>query len=150
FTTIFTPNKLNNPLNVGRAGCTDSSADPTTPNLPESALFSCRNLLRLTAPPELGADLLALLQSANPNAPQPLGSRAAMVQRGAQLFGVDLVAFANRMIAAKTAAGRSDGLDPHAMNQADHLVDCAGCHTPVHATGQSPSEVGAEHLSNVW
>src|SRR5215831_3198937 len=42
FTTILTPNKLNNPLNVGRAGCSDSSADPTTPNLPESALFSCR------------------------------------------------------------------------------------------------------------
>jgi CxxC motif-containing protein (DUF1111 family) len=147
FTTILSPNEPSNTLNAGRQGCVDNVPEP---ELPESALFSCRNLLRLTAPPEFGPDLLALLQSPNPNAPQPAGSRAAQVQRGAQLFGIDLIAFANRMIPAKAAAGRSDGLDPHAINQADRMLDCAGCHTPVFATGQSPSEVGASHLSNVW
>src|SRR5207244_7099455 len=84
FTTILTPTDLTNPVNVGRAACVDTIPEP---ELPESALFSCRNLLRMTAPPEFGPEILALLQSANPNAPQTLGSRAAIVQRGAQLFG---------------------------------------------------------------
>lgn len=146
FTTLLTPVEPNNSINSGREACTDRIPDP---ELPVSALLSCRNLIRMTAPPEFGDTLLGLLQSANPEAPQTPGSRAAMVQRGAQLFGVDLVAFANRMIPAKTQAGRTDGRDRHAR-AADRMLDCAACHTPVHPTGQSPSEVGAELLSHVW
>jgi hypothetical protein len=43
-----------------------------------------------------------------------------------------------------------DGLDPHAINQGDRQLNCVGCHTPVQRTGQSPANVGAEHLSFVW
>ncbi|MGE3536645.1 MAG: di-heme oxidoredictase family protein [Candidatus Tectimicrobiota bacterium] len=146
FTTILTPVEPNNSVNSGRQSCQDRIPDP---ELPLSALFSCRNLLRMTAPPEFGDTLRTLLESANPEATQPAGSHAAMVQRGARLFGVDLIAFANRMVPAKTQAGRTDGRDRHAR-ASDRMLDCAGCHTPVHETGQSPSEVGAEHLSHVW
>ncbi|MGH8570421.1 MAG: hypothetical protein ACREXU_21055, partial [Gammaproteobacteria bacterium] len=43
-----------------------------------------------------------------------------------------------------------DGLDPHAINQADRMLNCVGCHTPIHRTGQSAADVGARHLSHVW
>jgi hypothetical protein len=33
---------------------------------------------------------------------------------------------------------------------ADRKLNCVGCHTPVQRTGQSPADVGAEHLSFVW
>jgi hypothetical protein len=72
-----------------------------------------------------------------------------MVRRGAILFGVDLVAFANRMIEGRMPTG-GDGRDPHAINQRDRRLNCVGCHTPIQATGASPSEVGARHLSFVW
>jgi hypothetical protein len=71
------------------------------------------------------------------------------VRRGAELFGIDVVAFANRMLpGAMPAAG--DGLDPHAINQADRKLNCVGCHIPVQRTGQSPADVGAHNLSFVW
>jgi len=73
----------------------------------------------------------------------------ALVQRGAQLFGIDLKAFSNRMIQGAMPAG-GDGLDPTAINQADRKLDCVGCHTPVQRTGKSPAEVGSEQLSFVW
>ena len=47
-------------------------------------------------------------------------------------------------------AGGNDGRDPNAINQADRVLNCVGCHTPVQTTGQSPAEVGGRHLSNVW
>jgi hypothetical protein len=47
-------------------------------------------------------------------------------------------------------ASGDDGRDPHAINQADRKLNCAGCHTPVHRTGQSPATVGAHNLSFVW
>jgi hypothetical protein len=47
-------------------------------------------------------------------------------------------------------AGGNDGRDPNAINQADRLLNCVGCHTPVHTTGRSPAAVGGRHLSNVW
>src|SRR5262249_6638220 len=72
------------------------------------------------------------------------------VQRGAELFGIDLEAFADRMIPGRMPASGDDGLDPHAINQQDRKLNCAGCHTPIQRTGASPADVGAEHLSNVW
>jgi hypothetical protein len=80
---------------------------------------------------------------------QPMQGEEAKVKLGAQLFGIDLKAFANRMIPGRIPIG-SDGLDPNAINQADRKLDCVGCHTPVQRTGQSPAEVGSEHLSFVW
>jgi hypothetical protein len=145
FTTEFNMNEINDNVNVGVPGCVDPVPEP---ELPVSAIISCRALIRMSAPPEFGDALLNILQAADPNAPRPDAVEAS-VQRGAQLFGIDLAAFANRMIDGRMPAG-GDGLDPNAINQADRLVSCASCHTPVHATGQSPAEVGARHLSHVW
>ena len=71
------------------------------------------------------------------------------MQRGAQLFGIDLVAFANRMIPGRMP-GSGDGRDKYAINRADVGVNCAACHIPVQTTGVSPSKIGGRHLSNVW
>jgi hypothetical protein len=146
FTNEFNMNELNNNANVGRPGCVDSVPEP---EVSQAAILSCRNLIRMSAPPEFGSPLLNILTAADPDAPRdnPL---EASVQRGARLFGIDLTAFANRTIAAKGNAGRNDGRDRHAINQADRMLNCVGCHTPIHATGQSPSEVGARHLSHKW
>jgi hypothetical protein len=114
-----------------------------------STPFSIRNLLRNTAPPEFGDGLLDLLQSPDPAKPRQAESEAAKVQRGWALFGIDLKAFANRMIPGHMPAA-GDGLDPNAINQADRKPNCIGCHTPIQRTGQSPADVGAEHLSFVW
>jgi hypothetical protein len=70
-----------------------------------STPFSIRNLLRNTAPPEFGDALLDVLQSRDPGKPVHGNSKAAMVQRGAQLFGIDLVAFANRTVGGAMMAG---------------------------------------------
>lgn len=144
FTTELTPTEINDELNVGRPGCIDSVPEP---EINVTAVISCRQLVRLTAPPEFGDPLLAVLRASDPNAPR--GGQEGLVQRGAQLFGIDLVAFANRMIAGRMPSG-GDGRDRYAINQADRGVGCAGCHTPVHTTGESPSRVGGRHLSNVW
>ena len=114
-----------------------------------STPFSIRNLLRNTAPPEFGDALLDVLQSRDPRKPLPGNSKAAMVQRGAQLFGIDLVAFANRTVGGAMKAG-GDGRDDNAINQTDRKLNCVGCHIPISKTGQSPADVGAEHLTNVW
>ena len=114
-----------------------------------STPFSIRNLLRNTAPPEFGDALLDVLQSRDPRKPLRGNSKAAMVQRGAQLFGIDLVAFANRTVGGAMKAG-GDGRDDNAINQTDRKLNCVGCHIPISKTGQSPADVGAEHLTNVW
>jgi hypothetical protein len=129
-----------------------------------STPFSIRNLLRNTAPPEFGAALLDVLRAAirsNPllqNVSWQPESEQAQVKRGAELFGIDLVAFANRTIGTPMQAG-GDGRDDHAINQADRKLNCVGCHTPIQMTGESPAalfpppngdDVGAEHLSYVW
>ena len=144
FTTELTPAEPNNPANIGVPGCDDRVAEP---EIPVSAVLSCRQFVRLTAPPEFGDPLLAVLRAGDPNAPQ--AGQAGVVQRGAQLFGVDLVAFANRMIPGRMPSG-GDGRDRNAINQHDRGVNCAGCHTPVHTTGRSPAAIGGRHLSNVW
>lgn len=145
FTSVLGLNEINNEANVGRPGCVDTVGEP---EFPLSALISCRALLRMTAPPEFGTPLLNILNASDPNATRADAFERS-VQRGAQLFGLDLVAFANRMIPGRMPAG-GDNRDANAINQTDRLVDCAGCHTPVHRTGESPAEVGARHLSNVW
>ncbi len=132
-------------INIGRPGCFDMVSDP---EVSLSTVSSIRSLIRLTPPPEFGPNLLALLKSRDPAKPRP-GGLPAMVQRGAVLFGVDLKAFANRMIPDRMPAN-GDGRDPHAINQANRWLDCVGCHTPIQATGQSPADVGAEHVSFVW
>lgn len=147
FTTEFTPQEPNNPANIGVPGCEDKVPDP---EIPVSAVLSCRQFVRLTAPPEFGDVLLGILRSADPNAPRVAGSQEALVQRGAQLFGIDLVAFANRMISGRIAMGAEDGRDKNAINQLDRGLNCAGCHTPVHTTGKSPAAIGGRHLSNVY
>jgi hypothetical protein len=114
-----------------------------------STPFSIRNLLRNTAPPEFGDALLDVLQSSDQGKPTHGNGKAAMVQRGAQLFGIDLVAFANRTVGGAMMAG-GDGRDDNAINQTDRKLNCVGCHIPVSKTGQSPADVGAEHLTYVW
>ena len=147
FTTELTPQEPNNPANIGVPGCEDKVPDP---EIPVSAVLSCRQFVRLTAPPEFGDVLLSILRSNDPNAPRAAGSAEAQVQRGAQLFGIDLVAFADRMISGKMAVGGEDGRDKNAINQLDRGLNCAGCHTPVHTTGKSPAAIGGRHLSNVY
>ncbi|MBV8739690.1 MAG: hypothetical protein JO007_21045 [Alphaproteobacteria bacterium] len=119
-----------------------------------STPFSIRDLLRNTAPPEFGDALLNVLRSAisNPllqNVSWQPDSEEAKVKRGAELFGIDLAGFANRTIGGPMVAG-GDGRDDNAINQADRQLNCVGCHTPIHRTGQSPADVGAEHLTYVW
>jgi CxxC motif-containing protein (DUF1111 family) len=144
FTTELTPTEINDNRNVTTPGCADPVPDP---EIPVTAVISCRQLVRLTAPPEFGEALLAVLRASDPSAPR--GGQEGLVQRGAQLFGIDLVAFANRMIAGRMPSG-GDGRDRYAINQADRGVGCSGCHIPVQTTGTSPAKVGGRHLSNVW
>lgn len=103
-----------------------------------STPFSERNFLRLTAPPEFGPNLLAVLNSKNPSWSRYDNSLAGRVQRGAELFGIDLTAFANRMIPDRMPSN-GDGRDPNAINQLDRMVGCVSCHIPVQRTGQSPA-----------
>lgn len=145
FTSELIPNEPNNPANIGVEGCDDLVPDP---EIPVSTTLSLRQLIRFTATPEFGSALLSVLQASDPNSPQ--GGEAGAVQRGAQLFGIDLVAFSNRMIRGRMPAGGNDGRDPNAINQQDRALNCVGCHTPVQTTGQSPAAVGGRHLSNVW
>jgi hypothetical protein len=153
FTSLINLNEINFPTLFPSTGPTMEpaacmNARSTSAEVHLSSPFSERNLIRNVAPPEFGDALLGLLQSSDPTGPVP-SKEAALVQRGAQLFGIDLKAFANRMIPGHMPAG-GDGLDPNAINQRDRKLDCAGCHTPVRRTGQSPAEVGSENLSFVW
>jgi CxxC motif-containing protein (DUF1111 family) len=144
FTTEFVMSEINDNRNTTTAGCVDTVPEP---EIPVTAVLSCRQLVRLTAPPEFGEPLLAVLRASDPNAPR--SGQEGLVQRGAQLFGIDLAAFANRMIAGRMPSG-GDGRDRYAINRADVGVNCAACHTPVQTTGVSPSKIGGRHLSNVW
>ena len=154
FTSLINPNETNLPAFLFKStevpfpqACMEAFS--TSAELHLSSLFSVRNLIRNTAPPEFGDALLNLLKLSDPNKQLPGLGDEAVVQRGAQLFGIDLKAFANRMIPGRMPSG-GDGLDPNAINQKDRKLDCAGCHTPVQRTGQSPAEVGAENLTHVW
>jgi len=145
FTSEFVPNEPNNPANIGVAGCDDLVPDP---EIPRSTVLSLRQLIRLTTLPEFGDVLLSVLQASDPDVQR--AGEAGQVQRGARLFGIDLVAFANRMIPGRMSGRSNDGRDSRAINQQDRGLNCVGCHTPVQTTGQSPAKIGARHLSNVW
>jgi hypothetical protein len=116
--------------------------------------FSERNFIRNTAPPEFGDALLGVLQSDDPAKPRNGNGTEAQVQRGAQLFGIDLVAFANRTVGGAMKAG-GDHRDDDAINHSDRKLNCVGCHTPIRKTGLSPtaltsSGVGSTNLSYKW
>jgi hypothetical protein len=119
--------------------------------------FSERNFIRNTALPEFGDALLDVLRSDDPGKPRhgngKKDSDAAMVQRGAELFGIDLVAFAKRTIGNK-AIPATGGAEDNAI-ATDRKLNCVGCHTPVRKTGLSPtaltsSGVGSTNLSYKW
>ncbi|TMA28447.1 MAG: hypothetical protein E6J87_20510 [Deltaproteobacteria bacterium] len=131
---------------TARPECFDGRPEP---DICLSTVVSTRSLIRMVAPPEFGDTLSQLLQLPDPSAPQRPNSRAEIVQRGAKLFGVVLVAFANRMVPGRFPEG-GDGRNPHAINDDPSSTRCASCHTPVQRTGTSPANVGARHLSNVW
>jgi len=130
------------------------AGQPRHPRGAPSEPFSERNFIRNTAPPEFGKDLLKVLNADDPSKPQKGNSKAATVQRGAKLFGIDLVAFANRTVGGAMAAG-GDGRDDNAINQNDRGLNCVGCHTPIRRTGLSPTDpsngvsfgVGSANLS---
>jgi hypothetical protein len=145
------PSALRPPLTPG-------SVDLAKLEVHLSEPFSERNFIRNTAPPEFGDALLDVLQSDDPAKPWR-GDRkrdhdAAVVQRGAELFGIDLVAFANRTVGHAMKAG-GDNRDDNAINQSDRKLNCVGCHTPIRKTGLSPtaltsSGVGSYNLSYKW
>jgi hypothetical protein len=154
FTSLLNTTDLNFEVSsaLDNSGCRDTHVPD--PEVQLSTPFSERNFIRMTAPPEFGNTLLALLKSDDPSEPRPANSASGKVQRGAQLFGIDLIAFSNRMIPGRMPAG-GDGRDPQAINQEDQLVGCAACHTPIQRTGLSPAmgrdlQVVGPHVSNVW
>ncbi len=146
FTSVLNPNEATSGINAGRAGCVSPVASP---QVPISTPISLRALIRLTAPPEFGPALLALLKDPDGDWDATQGGEEIRVRRGAELFGVDLVAFADRMISRRMPPD-GDGRDPYAINQADRKLNCVGCHTPVMATGRLPRASGTRHVSNVW
>lgn len=72
-------------------------------------------------------DLRTLIRLVAPPARAPIAP-GSPEERGATLFGFD--------------ASQPRGL---AVNR---NLNCAGCHTPIMITGQSPADVGSSHLSN--
>ncbi|MDF5730109.1 MAG: hypothetical protein PUP92_19370 [Rhizonema sp. PD38] len=115
--------------------CRDTIPDP---EFLLSTPFSERNFIRLTGPPEFGRNLLTVLNAKDPSRPINGNTSVTSVQRGAQLFGIDVTAFANRMIPGRMPR-KGDGRDPNAINRADEKVGCVSCHTPVQRTGRSPA-----------
>jgi hypothetical protein len=148
FTSLLNMNEINFPfVDLDRPGCPVPTPHP--PEVHLSTPFSERNFIRNVAPPEFGDALLKVLESPHPANRRDDDSLEGKVQRGAELFGVDLLAFANRMVPGRMPSD-GDGLDSQAINQNDRKLNCVGCHTPIQKTGQSPAEVGAEGLSFVW
>jgi hypothetical protein len=134
-----------------------AAVDTNALELHLSEPFSERNFIRNTAPPDFGDTLLNVLQSPDPAKPRNGNSPEALVQRGAQLFGIDLVAFANRTVGGAMTAG-GDGRDDNAIYETDRKLNCVGCHTPIRRTGLSPTDpsygvsfgVGSANLSFKW
>jgi hypothetical protein len=136
FTTPFTPEEPGNPLNAGNPECVDLVPEP---ELDTQQVANLVTLLRLLGIPELDPCLLGTSDTC------ASGATRAGVERGAQLFGVDLEAFRSRLIPGRTPVG-----DPNAINQQDRMLNCVGCHIPIMRTGQSPATLGGRHLSNRW
>ncbi len=137
------------------AACLSAASPSTSPEVFLSTVFSIRALMRNTDLPQFGDALLDVLKSKNPAKPIRGNSEQAKVQRGAQLFGIDLVAFADRTV-GKPMTATGDGRDMNAINQADRQLNCVGCHTPIQRTGQSPADVdvtdpdGGKAISFGW
>jgi hypothetical protein len=178
FTSLFNPREINFPtLFPGGtitapepADCFKVLSEPLDITAPIdlnklevhlSTPFSERNFIRNTSLPEFGDSLLDVLEDAlksNAHAKPRHGNNkkdrdAAMVQRGAELFGIDLVAFAQRTIGNKAIPATGD-LEDNAIAD-DRGLNCVGCHTPIRRTGQSPtavttSGVGSYNLSYKW
>jgi hypothetical protein len=126
--------------------------------------FSERNFIRNTAPPNFGDALLHVLQDAlktngsdkSRHGDSRKDREAAMVQQGAELFGIDLAEFAKRTISNK-AIPATGGLQDNAI-AANRQLNCVGCHTPIRRTGLSPTDpsygvsfgVGSANLSYKW
>ncbi len=133
--------------------CLSAASPPTSPEVFLSTVFNTRALMRNTAIPEFGDALLDLLRSRNPAKPRDRDSIEGKVQRGAQLFGIDLVAFAKRTVGSPMAAENS--LKDNAIAD-DRQLNCVGCHTPIQRTGQSPAEnditdpTKGKAVTNVW
>ena len=169
FTSLFNPGEINFPTlfpggtTTAPEPATCAAARSQTPGQPVnlatlevhlSTPFSVRNFLRNTAPPEFGDALLNVLQSPRPDKSWRLDSKEGQVKRGAELFGIDLVAFADRTVGGEMKGG-GDGRDDNAINTSDRKLNCVGCHTPIRRTGQSPtaltsSGVGSTNLSYKW
>jgi hypothetical protein len=145
FTSPFKNTELFDFVNANNPECKDTVPDP---EVSADTVLALRRLIRMTAPPEFGDTLLSLLQSSDPTGYR-YDRAESEVQRGAHLFGVDLVAMADRMVPGRMPR-HGDGRDDNAINQADRGLNCVGCHTPVQPTGASPAQLGGEHLSNVW
>jgi hypothetical protein len=143
-TTPLTPNEQPNYNNVGLE-C-DNIPDP---ELTFEAVLNVRSVLRLLAPPEIAPEVCdgRGTRSDNP-------AVAAQVQRGAQLFGVDLDAFCSRILGQNPEGSVDDDTEEGYMANrglaADQMLGCASCHTPIQRTGISPAETGAQHLTNRW
>ena len=177
FTSLFNPREINFPTLFPGGTMTAPEPDtclaavsqpldltrPIDPNKLEvhlSELFSERNFIRNTSLPDFGDALLDVLEDAlkpNPEKSRHGGNKkerdAAMVKRGAELFGIDLVAFAKRTI-SKKAIPATGTLEDNAI-AADRELNCVGCHTPIRRTGLSPtalttSAVGSANLSYKW
>lgn len=78
--------------------CLNAASPSSSPEVFLSTVFSIRALMRNTAPPEFGDALLNVLKSPDRDKRRHEDSEEAKVRRGAELFGIDLVAFANRTV----------------------------------------------------
>ena len=175
FTSLFNPAEINFPtLFPGGMNTTPPTREPdacfsalseqfgqpvnlSTLEVHLSEPFSIRNLIRNTAPPDFGEALRDVLYSAASGKRQYGDGKkdrdAAMVQRGAELFGIDLEEFAKRTIGNKAIPATS-GPEDNAI-ATDRKLNCVGCHTPIQRTGLSPTKltssgVGAANLSYKW
>jgi CxxC motif-containing protein (DUF1111 family) len=145
FTSPFKNTDLVDFVNRDNPACKDHVPDP---EVSTETVLALRRLIRMTAPPQFGDALLSILESSDPEGYRR-SRHEQRVQRGAQLFGIDLVALANRTVPGRMPR-HGDGRDDNAINQDDRALNCVGCHTPIQPTGHSPAQIGGEHLTNVW
>ncbi|MFO0742386.1 MAG: di-heme oxidoredictase family protein [Labilithrix sp.] len=117
------------------------NAGGPTPNISAARVESLRDLIRNIAPPMPDSALFGDPQT---------DPKAATVQAGARLFGLDLEAFRDRMTRDDIDPARYSDETNHAIAN-DRQLGCATCHIPVFRTGGSPAGLGgAENLSNRW
>ena len=101
FTTELTPTEPNNPANIGVAGLRRPGARSRGPRVRSAVLPPAH-----TPDGAAGVRERPARGAAGERSQCPAGGRGRPVQRGARLFGIDLVAFANRMIPGPHAGRR--------------------------------------------